>query len=72
MGEMEYMKKKKIRAAIYCRVGNPADAGIAVEHTSGHDDTGRLPPLQDRILIQRWKRGIQDGERALLPEQESD
>ncbi len=63
MGEMEYMKKKKIRAAIYCRVGNPADAGIAVEHTSGHDDTGRLPPLQDRMNISlltiqrsRWRK----------------
>ena len=35
---MEYMKEKKPRVAIYCRVGNPADAGIAVERTSGYDN----------------------------------
>lgn len=35
---MECMKKKNLRVAIYCRVGNPADAGMAVERTSGHDD----------------------------------
>lgn len=72
MGEMEYMKKKKIRAVIYCRVGNPADAGIAVEHIFGHDDSRETATLQDGTLIQRWNRGIQDGERVLLPEREPD
>mgnify|MGYP004719902081 CR=1 FL=1 len=72
MGEMEYMKKKKIRAVIYCRVGNPADAGIAVEHTFGYDDGRETATLQDGTLIQRWNREIQDGERVLLPEREPD
>lgn len=72
MGEMEYMKKKKIRVVIYCRVGNLADAGIAVEHTFGHDDSRETATLQDGTLIQRWNRGIQDGERVLLPEREPD
>ena len=38
MDQMEYMKEKKLGVAIYCRVGNPADAGIAVERTSGYDN----------------------------------
>ncbi len=66
MGEMEYMKTKKIRAAIYCRVGNPADAGISVEHTFGHDNTRETVTLQDGTLIQRWKRGIQDGGKGIV------
>lgn len=72
MGEMEYMKKKKIRAVSYCRVGNPAGAGISVEHTFGYDDSRETATLQDGTLIQRWNRGIQDEERVLLPGRELD
>lgn len=39
------MKEQELKVAIYCRVGNPADAGMSVEHTSGHDD------IRENIII---------------------
>lgn len=57
MGKMEYMKEKKLRVAIYCRVGNPADAGIAVEHTSGHDDTWETAAIAGQKSYTKMETG---------------
>ena len=37
---IEYMREKKLKVAFYCRVGNPADIGMAVRHIPNHDDSG--------------------------------
>ena len=36
---IEYMKEKKLKVAFYCRVGNPADIGMAVRRIPNHDDS---------------------------------
>lgn len=71
MSKMEYTKKKKIRAAIYCRVGNPTDARIAVEHTFGHDDSretaaiaGQNPYTEMETGDTGWGKGIVTGAGA--------
>ena len=33
------MKEKKLKVAFYCRVGNPADIGMAVRRIPNHDDS---------------------------------